>query len=280
MLVDPDCRVLKEACPFALVDAILAKKNLGTSREMAPKTIALGPGCQAGRDADLVIETMRGHQLGRVIHEGSALPDTGVPGLIQGYGAERVIHAPAAGRMENLRKIGDIVKKGEPIARILGAAGEVTEVPASLDGLLRGLIRDGYPVTEGFKIADIDPRQEEYDNCFTHSDKARCIAGGVLEGDFISGGAGGKEMIYLDSAATSFYRPPEVAEAVVRAMESMGNSGRGVHGASLRTARTIYRARCLLAELFHGGRSGTDSLYGQFYGKSESGGQGTAESGR
>ena len=84
--------------------------------------------------------------------------------------------------MENLRKIGDIVKKGEPIARILGAAGEVTEVPASLDGLLRGLIRDGYPVTEGFKIADIDPRQEEYDNCFTISDKARCIAGGVLEG--------------------------------------------------------------------------------------------------
>lgn len=182
MLVDPDCRVLKEACPFALVDAILAKKNLGTSREMAPKTIALGPGFQAGRDADLVIETMRGHQLSRVIHEGSALPDTGVPGLIQGYGAERVIHAPAAGRMENLRKIGDIVKKGEPIARILGAAGEVTEVPASLDGLLRGLIRDGYPVTEGFKIADIDPRQEEYDNCFTISDKARCIAGGVLEG--------------------------------------------------------------------------------------------------
>ena len=181
MLGDPDCRVLKEACPFALVDAILAKKNLGTSREMAPKTIALGPGFQAGRDADLVIETMRGHQLGRVIHEGSALPDTGVPGLIQGYGAERVIHAPAAGRMENLRKIGDIVKKGEPIARILGAAGEVTEVPASLDGLLRGLIRDGYPVTEGFKIADIDPRQEEYDNCFTISDKARCIAGGVLE---------------------------------------------------------------------------------------------------
>ncbi len=182
MLVDPDCRVLKEARPFVLVDAILAKKNLGTSREMAPKTIALGPGFQAGRDADLVIETMRGHQLGRVIHEGSALPDTGVPGLIQGYGAERVIHAPAAGRMENLRKIGDIVKKGEPIARILGAAGEVTEVSASLDGLLRGLIRDGYPVTEGFKIADIDPRQEEYDNCFTISDKARCIAGGVLEG--------------------------------------------------------------------------------------------------
>ena len=93
-----------------------------------------------------------------------------------------MIHAPAAGRMENLRKIGDIVKKGEPIARILGAAGEVTEVSASLDGLLRGLIRDGYPVTEGFKIADIDPRQEEYDNCFTISDKARCIAGGVLEG--------------------------------------------------------------------------------------------------
>ncbi len=182
MLVDPECRVLKEARPFALVDAILAKKNLGTSRAMAQRTIALGPGFQAGKDVDLVIETMRGHRLGRVIREGSALPDTGVPGLIQGYGSERVIHAPADGRIENLAKIGDPVKKGEPIARIFGGTGQITEVPATLDGLLRGLIRNDYPVTRGLKIADIDPRMKEYDNCFTISDKARCIAGGVLEG--------------------------------------------------------------------------------------------------
>lgn len=182
MLVDPECRVLEEARPFALVDAILAKKNLGTSRAMAQRTIALGPGFQAGKDVDLVIETMRGHRLGRVIKEGSALPDTGVPGLIQGYGSERVIHAPADGRIENLAKIGDPVKKGEPIARIFGGTGRITEVPATLDGLLRGLIRNDYPVTRGLKIADIDPRMKEYDNCFTISDKARCIAGGVLEG--------------------------------------------------------------------------------------------------
>lgn len=182
MLVDPECRVLEEARPFALVDAILAKKNLGTSRAMAQRTIALGPGFQAGKDVDLVIETMRGHRLGRVIKEGSALPDTGVPGLIQGYGSERVIHAPADGRIENLAKIGDPVKKGEAIARIFGGTGRITEVPATLDGLLRGLIRNDYPVTRGLKIADIDPRMKEYDNCFTISDKARCIAGGVLEG--------------------------------------------------------------------------------------------------
>lgn len=182
LMIDPKCRVLEEIRPYALVDAILAKKNLGTRRDMAPKTIALGPGFQAGKDVDLVIETMRGHRLGRVIREGSALADTGVPGLIRGYGAERVIHSPAAGRMKNLAKIGDTVEKGQPIAVIADRQGRETEVPASINGLLRGLIRDGYPVTEGFKIADIDPRLEEYENCFTISDKARCIAGGVLEG--------------------------------------------------------------------------------------------------
>lgn len=182
MLVDPECRVLEEIRPYALVDAILAKRNLGTTRKMAPRTIALGPGFRAGEDVDLVIETMRGHRLGRVIHEGCAQPDTGVPGLIRGYGAERVIHAPAAGRMKNLARIGDTVKKGQPLARIEDEKGHRIPVPATLDGLLRGLIRDGYPVTEGLKIADIDPRLEEYENCFTISDKARCIAGGVLEG--------------------------------------------------------------------------------------------------
>lgn len=182
LMIDPKCRVLEKIRPYALVDAILAKKNLGTRRDMAPKTIALGPGFQAGKDVDLVIETMRGHRLGRVIRRGSALADTGVPGLIRGYGAERVIHSPTAGRMKNLAKIGDTVEKGQPIAVIMDRQGRETEVPASISGLLRGLIRDGYPVTEGFKIADIDPRLEEYENCFTISDKARCIAGGVLEG--------------------------------------------------------------------------------------------------
>ena len=175
--------------PKVVVDAILAKHNLGTNKNMAPLTIALGPGFTAGVDVDVVIETKRGHNLGRVIREGSAYPNTGIPGIIGGYGAERVIHAPAEGLLKNKSKIGDIVEKGQVIAVIEASDKEnesaadikKTEVTATIDGLLRGLIRDSYPVTKGFKIADIDPRKEELANCFTISDKARCIAGSVLE---------------------------------------------------------------------------------------------------
>lgn len=180
VLVDPDGNAISELRPMAVVDGILAKKNLGTNRSMAPITIALGPGFEAGVDVDAVVETKRGHNLGRVLRSGSAVPNTGIPGVIGGYGKERVIHSPAAGILRNIRKITDTVKKGEPIAEVETETGRVP-VLASIDGLLRGLIRDGYPVTEGFKLADIDPRAEEYQNCFTISDKARCIAGGVLE---------------------------------------------------------------------------------------------------
>ncbi len=181
LLVDPECRILENVRPWALIDGILAKKNLGTSRDMADKTIALGPGFFAGKDVDLVIETMRGHNLGRIIGHGSALPNTGTPGIIAGFGKERVIHSPARGILRGLCQIGDKVKKGQPIGVVVTGQGEVT-VNASLDGILRGLIRSGYPVTEGLKIADIDPRESEFENCFTISDKARCIAGSVLEG--------------------------------------------------------------------------------------------------
>jgi xanthine dehydrogenase accessory factor len=163
-----------------VVDAILAKKNLGTNRNMAPITVALGPGFTAGEDVDAVVETKRGHNLGKVLWNGSAAPNTGVPGIIGGYGKERVIHCPAKGILRNVKKITDTVSKGEVIAIVETENGTVP-VEASLDGILRGLIRDGYPVTVGFKIADIDPRRDEYNNCFTISDKARCIAGGVLE---------------------------------------------------------------------------------------------------
>ena len=162
--------------PEAVIDAILAKKNLGTSRDMAPLTVGLGPGFTAGEDVDYVIETMRGHSLGRIIKKGSALPNTGVPGLIAGIGKERVIHSPAAGNMKNICQIADLVEKDQVIAMV----GD-TPVKATISGVIRGLIRDGYPVFEGMKIADIDPRAEQKKNCFTISDKARCIAGGVLE---------------------------------------------------------------------------------------------------
>lgn len=180
LLIDPDGACIAQLRPMAVVDAILAKRNLGTHRAMAPITVALGPGFAAGEDVHAVVETRRGHHLGRVILEGSACENTGVPGIIAGYGRERVIHSPADGILRNVRVITDTVKKGEMIAVVEHAQGE-TPVYATLDGLLRGLIRDGYPVTKGFKIADIDPRTEEYENCFTISDKARCIAGGVLE---------------------------------------------------------------------------------------------------
>ena len=181
LMIDPNGEMIKQLHPIAVVDAILAKKNLGTTRDMAPITIALGPGFTAGEDVDVVIETMRGHRLGRIIKEGSAIPNTGIPGVIKGFGKERVIHSPAKGILRNICHITDMVTKDQLLAKIETADGEIVDVPASMDGLLRGLIRDGYPVTKGFKIADIDPRAEEYDNCFTISDKARCIAGGVLE---------------------------------------------------------------------------------------------------
>ena len=160
------------------MDAILAKKeswhNAGYG---TPLTIALGPGFTAGQDVDVVVETKRGHRLGRIIREGSAIPDTGIPGIIGGYGKERVIHAGTAGIFMDLREIGDIVEAGETIAQIRTADGAMISVTTQITGILRGLLRSSYPVTPGFKVADIDPRKEELSNCFLISDKARCIAG-------------------------------------------------------------------------------------------------------
>ena len=178
LLVDEVLDCLDVLRPAAIVDAILAKKNLGTCRDMAPITLGLGPGFSAGRDVDAVVETMRGHHLGRVILEGSAIANTGVPGVIEGYGAERVIHSPAAGPMKFAEgiDIGALVTKGQVIAAVGGVP-----VTATLGGVLRGLIREGYPVTRGLKIADIDPRPEQVAFCDTVSDKARAIGGGVVE---------------------------------------------------------------------------------------------------
>lgn len=180
LLVDPAGESIRRLRPAAVVDAILAKRNLGTTMDMAPLTVALGPGFAAGRDVHYVIETMRGHDLGRIIAEGSAAPNTGVPGVIGGYGAERVIHAPASGVFRMRRDIGSAVDADEIIGVIASGDGEVP-VRAQIAGILRGVIRDGYPVTKGFKLADVDPRLEQLKNCTTISDKARCIAGSVLE---------------------------------------------------------------------------------------------------
>ena len=192
LMIDPDGAVIREVKPAAVVDGILAKKNLGTIMDMAPFTVALGPGFTAGVDVHAVVETMRGHKLGRIIYEGNAIPNTGIPGAIAGVAKERVIHAECAGVLYGEKKISDYVQKDEVIAYIYpdaqakDASGQrekdgAVAVKATISGILRGLIRDGYPVTKGFKIADIDPRESEYENCFAISDKARCIAGGVLE---------------------------------------------------------------------------------------------------
>ena len=180
ILIDPEAKSLARLKPDVLVDAILAKKNLGTTIDMAPLTIALGPGFTAGVDVRCVIETMRGHDLGRILYEGTAMENTGVPGMVAGYGRERVIHAPASGRLELISGIGEIVEKGKIIAVIDTGKARV-KVPASLSGVLRGILPENFEVTEGMKMADIDPRVDQVENCSKISDKARCIAGSVLQ---------------------------------------------------------------------------------------------------
>ena len=176
VMVDPEAMLLKTERFDAVVDAIIAKRNLGTRIDMAPVVIGVGPGFEAGKDCHYVVETKRGHHLGRIYTSGCAIPNTGIPGDIQGFSIQRVVHSPYAGEMRCLHQIGDIVKEGEPLALVGGQP-----VKATMDGLLRGILPDGYPVTVKLKMADIDPRTDQVKNCDTISDKARCIAGGVLE---------------------------------------------------------------------------------------------------
>jgi xanthine dehydrogenase accessory factor len=176
VLVDPEAASRHSIKPEVIVDAILAKKNLGTSARDAPLVMALGPGFEAGKDAHFVVETSRGHNLGRLIASGSAAPNTGIPGPVQGITADRVLRAPASGLWRNVLGIGDMVKTGDVIGTVQGEA-----LCATIDGALRGLIHPGITVSRGLKIGDIDPRGKK-EFCFTISEKALAIAGGVLEG--------------------------------------------------------------------------------------------------
>lgn len=173
--VDPEGACIPGLRPDAVVDAILAKRNLGTSMDMAPIVVAAGPGFTAGVDCHAAVETMRGHYLGRVIYEGSPLPNTNIPGLIGGYAGERVLRAPADGVFQGARQIGDLVRAGD-------TAGYVNGVPmlCTIDGVLRGLMADGVPVTKGLKSGDVDPRCAP-EHCLCASDKALAVGGGVLE---------------------------------------------------------------------------------------------------
>ena len=179
VLVDPDGSSIARLRPECVVDAIIAKRNLGTTRDMAPVVIGVGPGFRAGTaagcDCHAAIETKRGHYLGRVIYDGSPIPNTGVPGNIGGFTTERVLRAPADGPFEPIAKIGYQVKKGDLLAKVSGEP-----LYATIDGVLRGLLQEGCPVTKGMKSGDIDPRCK-VGHCFSVSDKARAVGGGVLE---------------------------------------------------------------------------------------------------
>lgn len=175
VLADPEAKCVEAYGPHVVIDAIIAKRNMGTSRKLAPLTIALGPGFEAGKDVDVVIETMRGEMLGKIYEEGTAIPNTGIPGMVGGYAKERVIHAEADGVFHAIKQIGDSVTEGAVLAML-----DDVPVRASLTGILRGQIREGYPVTKGLKIMDIDPRMKERENCFRISDKAHTIAEGVV----------------------------------------------------------------------------------------------------
>ena len=175
VLADPDCVCLSVLKPDALVDAILAKKNLGTRITDAPAVIGVGPGFTAGVDCHAVVETMRGHYLGRVIWDGPAQPNTNIPGLIGGYAGERVLRAPADGEFRQVLEIGAQVEAGD----VAGYVGEVPMV-CTIGGILRGILSSGIQVHKGMKSGDVDPRCK-LDHCFCASDKALSVGGGVLE---------------------------------------------------------------------------------------------------
>ena len=175
VLTDPNGACIPVLQPGVVVDAILAKKNLGTAITDAPVVIGVGPGFTAGEDCHAVVETMRGHYLGRVIHQGPAAPNTGIPGLIGGFAGERVLRAPADGVFHQILDIGAQVKMGDVAATVNGEP-----MLCTLDGVLRGILADGTPVFKGMKAGDIDPRCK-IEHCDCASDKALAVGGGVLE---------------------------------------------------------------------------------------------------
>jgi xanthine dehydrogenase accessory factor len=175
VFIDPEGTLVARWQPDVLVDARLLKRGGATSVWQAPLVIGLGPGAVCGQEAHVVVETHRGHDLGRLIETGGAVPDTGIPGPIAGIGAERVLRAPAAGRVRGVLRIGDAVRAGDVVAWV----GE-HPVRSGISGVLRGIVRDGVAVTANLKLADVDPRGDAA-ACFTISDKGRTISGAVLE---------------------------------------------------------------------------------------------------
>lgn len=182
IVVDEEAKIVDEIKPNIIIDAIIAKKNLGTHIDDAKIVIGVGPGFTAGVDCHCVVETKRGHYLGKTIYNGSAIPNTGVPGDIGGYTKERIIRATDDGKILPIVNIGDYVEKGDIVAYI-----NETPIFAEINGIVRGMLQKDVKVFKGMKSGDIDPRCEK-DHCFTISDKARSIGGGVLEAILYLGG--------------------------------------------------------------------------------------------
>jgi xanthine dehydrogenase accessory factor len=178
ILVDPAARIRETLTPNVLVDAIMAKKCTDTTISHAPLVIGIGPGFLAGSNVHAVVESNRGYDLGRVIWDGAAEPYTGVPAAVAGHAEDRVLRMPTSGRFKALRQIGDVVKKGEAVAEVDGVP-----IRAQIHGVIRGMLRNGIEVQQGVKAGDIDPRIER-GYCYSVSDKARAIGGGVLEAIF------------------------------------------------------------------------------------------------
>jgi xanthine dehydrogenase accessory factor len=175
IIIDPEATIRDLLNPAVLVDAVIAKRNLGTRITDAQLVIGVGPGFCAGKDVHLVVESNRGHNLGRVISQGEAEENTGVPGVIAGFSIERVLRAPRDGTLQTVKQIGDMVEVGDVIGSVEGMP-----VRAGIKGVIRGLLRDGTTVWKGMKAGDIDPRGIK-EHCYTISDKARAVGGGVLE---------------------------------------------------------------------------------------------------
>lgn len=236
VLVDPEAACVRELAPDALVDAILAKRNLGTTRDLAPVVIGVGPGFTAQVDCDAAVETMRGHYLGRVYYEGSPIPNTAVPGLIGGYAGERVMRAPADGVFEPCVEIGAQVAAGDVCATVAGEP-----MRATIDGVVRGLLQAGVSVHAGMKCGDVDPRgRAEYIK--TASDKALAVGGGVLEAIFALSGAAGEKGAQVEKSAPAEKNAHPVNgslsdEAFVSALAAELEAGRRVGLASLLATR-------------------------------------------
>lgn len=180
IMIDPEAECLKKLKPEVLVDAIYAKRNMGTTKDMAPLTIGIGPGFVAGKDVTCVIETTRGHNLGRIIHEGIATPEKETAEARALMQASHSINSPCDGHLEAGHPTAYLISKNETIGRLIMDGGHVFEIKAPVGGVLRGMLHDNCPVRTGLKIAEIDPSTKPA-NCMSISAKSRCISGSVLE---------------------------------------------------------------------------------------------------